>query len=455
MPSLSASTDSQDSQYALDKVLYDSTLSVRDEMNLITERVNKMEEHKSEVSEAVYLKVKSDYLAKFDQVKKTFESKKLEIQKALQNLYLKQKEQEVELQKHQEVLEEAKFRNFLGEFSDKKFKEVENRENADLKRYENILSLLQSNIKQYEDLIGGPAPEPVIAPPPPPSPKAVLSEPPVSAVKPMAAPPAQESAPLPKKEEAAPPPPKTIVTEEEGDEDFYAGLEGEYFEAEEEETKKPPTATEPRRTTSKTKSPEPPAPAPVERMKTEKLRPIKGSESSDEPVTSKTEMKEDTPALPKAAPKSAAGMGFDDSISSILRSIPLEDEEEEAKPEPVETKMPLPEAKEEEPPSITHVEDQPSKPVLICIEGELDPSEIQLGENTSMGRSPSNDIVLKEAKVSRQHAAINFLHGDYVLVDLKSSNGVFVNGQKIEEHTLKDGDEISVGSFRLLYRSHS
>src|SRR5215471_12693147 len=109
MPSLSASTDSQDSQYALDKVLYDSTLSVRDEMNLITERVNKMEEHKSEVSEAVYLKVKSDYLAKFDQVKKTFESKKLEIQKALQNLYLKQKEQEVELQNHQEVLEEAKF----------------------------------------------------------------------------------------------------------------------------------------------------------------------------------------------------------------------------------------------------------------------------------------------------------------------------------------------------------
>jgi predicted component of type VI protein secretion system len=267
-------------------------------------------------------------------------------------------------------------------------------------------------------------------------------------------PPVQESAPLAKKGEGAPLPPKTIVTEEEGEEDFYAGLEGEYFEAEE-ESKKTSSATEPRRTTSKTKTPDSPPPVPVERMKTEKVRPIKSTEPLEEPVTSKTDLKEETPSLSsKTAPKSAAGMGFDDSISSILRSIPLEDEEEEAKPQPVEAKTPVAE-KEEEPPSITHVEDQPSKPVLICIEGELDPSEIQLGENTSMGRSPSNDIVLKEAKVSRQHAAINFLHGDYVLVDLKSSNGVFVNGQKIEEHVLKDGDEISVGSFRLLYRSQA
>src|SRR3990172_10999943 len=100
MPSLPVPTESSDPQYSIDKDLYDSTLSIRDEMNLLTERMNKMEEHRSEVSEAVYFKVKSDYRAKHDQVLKTFEAKKVEIQKALKTLYQKQKEQEQDLQKH-------------------------------------------------------------------------------------------------------------------------------------------------------------------------------------------------------------------------------------------------------------------------------------------------------------------------------------------------------------------
>jgi pSer/pThr/pTyr-binding forkhead associated (FHA) protein len=85
------------------------------------------------------------------------------------------------------------------------------------------------------------------------------------------------------------------------------------------------------------------------------------------------------------------------------------------------------------------------------VEGELDESEFILGENTSIGRSPSNDIVLKESKISRQHASINFHNGNYVLVDLKSSNGVYVNGKKVEEAALKDGDEVSVGSFKFQF----
>lgn len=88
---------------------------------------------------------------------------------------------------------------------------------------------------------------------------------------------------------------------------------------------------------------------------------------------------------------------------------------------------------------------------LLLIEGDLDDPEITLSENTSIGRSPSNDIVLKESKVSRQHATIHYRNGQYVLVDLKSSNGVFVNGAKVEEATLNDGDELSIGSFKFQF----
>ncbi len=75
-----------------------------------------------------------------------------------------------------------------------------------------------------------------------------------------------------------------------------------------------------------------------------------------------------------------------------------------------------------------------------------------LGENVSIGRSPSNDLVLPAAKVSRQHAAINKYKDRYILIDLKSSNGVFVNGRKIDEHTLEEGDEISVGGYRFVFK---
>ena len=160
-------------------------------------------------------------------------------------------------------------------------------------------------------------------------------------------------------------------------------------------------------------------------------------------------------------------MSFDDSISSILRSIPLDEGEEEAAgeaPVPVEEEesaSPLGEAEEilaameeeEEGPSITQLEEKATGARIICVEGDMDPREVTLTENISIGRSPSNDIVLKEAKVSRQHAAINFIRGNYVIVDLKSSNGVFVNGQKIEEHVLQSEDEINIGSFRMVYRT--
>ena len=79
-------------------------------------------------------------------------------------------------------------------------------------------------------------------------------------------------------------------------------------------------------------------------------------------------------------------------------------------------------------------------------------AEFEMKDNVSIGRSPSNDLVLKAARVSRQHAAINKYKDQYIIIDLKSSNGVYVNGRKCDEHTLQEGDEISIGGYKFVFQ---
>lgn len=68
----------------------------------------------------------------------------------------------------------------------------------------------------------------------------------------------------------------------------------------------------------------------------------------------------------------------------------------------------------------------------------------------TIGRSPENTAVINDPVVSGQHAEIVISGGDYVLRDLGSSNGTFVNGRQVSEQALNAGDEIRVGSTRLM-----
>lgn len=128
----------------------------------------------------------------------------------------------------------------------------------------------------------------------------------------------------------------------------------------------------------------------------------------------------------------------DDSISEILDSIDLG---ETKKTEEIK-KEPLPLEKEAEP---------AGEFMLTLVDGEHENKNFILKDNTSIGRSPSNDIALKAPKVSRQHAAINVYNNQYIIIDLKSSNGVYVNGTKVDECVLKPGDEISIGGYKFLF----
>lgn len=66
-------------------------------------------------------------------------------------------------------------------------------------------------------------------------------------------------------------------------------------------------------------------------------------------------------------------------------------------------------------------------------------------QDIALGRDPSNDIVFRHPSISRKHAIIQFEAGNYYIEDQKSRNEVFVNGQVVTRHQLRDGDVIVLG----------
>ncbi len=68
------------------------------------------------------------------------------------------------------------------------------------------------------------------------------------------------------------------------------------------------------------------------------------------------------------------------------------------------------------------------------------------GDQISIGRESSNEIAVNDAEVSRRHARLTFQGGKYVLEDMGSTNGTFVNGQRLTgPRVLKSGEVISLG----------
>jgi class 3 adenylate cyclase len=82
-----------------------------------------------------------------------------------------------------------------------------------------------------------------------------------------------------------------------------------------------------------------------------------------------------------------------------------------------------------------------------------DGTRVPIPNTCSIGRSPSNQVVLPDDRVSRRHAVIH-LQGvrEFWLVDLGSSNGTFVNHRRVTQPIrLRDGDQIQVSQFCLTF----
>jgi hypothetical protein len=71
-----------------------------------------------------------------------------------------------------------------------------------------------------------------------------------------------------------------------------------------------------------------------------------------------------------------------------------------------------------------------------------------------IGRAEGVDIRLEDAAVSKQHASIEVMGVDHILLDLESSNGTFVNGTRVTRHLLRHGDAIDILGFELKYVDH-
>jgi len=71
-----------------------------------------------------------------------------------------------------------------------------------------------------------------------------------------------------------------------------------------------------------------------------------------------------------------------------------------------------------------------------------------------VGRAESNDLVLRETSVSRRHAMLSpSLEGSWMVRDLGSANGIFLNGKNVKESPLKDSDVLNIGEYSLRYES--
>lgn len=128
-----------------------------------------------------------------------------------------------------------------------------------------------------------------------------------------------------------------------------------------------------------------------------------------------------------AAPPSVAGSAWDDGGQATIRL---------ANPE---------ELGRQEAPRV--------QPTLQVVAGSANKTVVHLGEKRlTIGRmGGADDLVLNDPRVSRTHAAVYFEKGHYVIEDLNSKNGVFVDGRQIKKAILKSGNKISLVDAVLLF----
>ena len=76
---------------------------------------------------------------------------------------------------------------------------------------------------------------------------------------------------------------------------------------------------------------------------------------------------------------------------------------------------------------------------------------IKEGQSLTIGRSDKNNIVIENLAVSGRHAKIDALEDGYLLTDLKSKNGSFVNEKQVTSHWLENNDVITIGKHTLVF----
>jgi pSer/pThr/pTyr-binding forkhead associated (FHA) protein len=92
-------------------------------------------------------------------------------------------------------------------------------------------------------------------------------------------------------------------------------------------------------------------------------------------------------------------------------------------------------------------------PILTLKFKEMTIREYRLDkeQNLTIGRREGNDVIIENLAVSGHHAKIDSVGEGFILTDLKSKNGTFVNNEAIASHWLKAGDIVTIGKHNLVF----
>jgi pSer/pThr/pTyr-binding forkhead associated (FHA) protein len=91
---------------------------------------------------------------------------------------------------------------------------------------------------------------------------------------------------------------------------------------------------------------------------------------------------------------------------------------------------------------------EPTPKAYLIVNSEVFPITSSL---TNLGRKLDNHVVLNDPRVSRNHAQIRVLENQFILLDLNSTGGTLVNGNKITKSVLYSGDTISLAGLEMKF----
>ncbi|XAH23287.1 FHA domain-containing protein [Xylophilus sp. GW821-FHT01B05] len=90
--------------------------------------------------------------------------------------------------------------------------------------------------------------------------------------------------------------------------------------------------------------------------------------------------------------------------------------------------------------------------LLLSLEGVTLREVVLVKEHTTFGRRPYSDVVIDNLAVSGEHATMHLgADGEVLVEDLRSTNGTFVNGKRVERQVLCSGDIIGIGKYQLRF----
>ncbi len=94
----------------------------------------------------------------------------------------------------------------------------------------------------------------------------------------------------------------------------------------------------------------------------------------------------------------------------------------------------------------------PHEGLFVVVQGSKTGARYALDADlVTLGRHPKSDIFLNDVTVSRRHAEVRRSGARYIVADVASLNGTYINGDRTEGQELLDGDEVQVGKFKFVF----